>query len=222
MIEMGKIRVLVVEDQTVVREAFVALLSLHPDIMVVGQAGDGIQAVELAKQTTPDVVLLDLMMPRQDGLATIPILLAEQPETRILVLTSFHDSEFAYKAIKAGALGYLLKDTTYEQLAFAIREVARGEAFMHSSIAMKVIHEIDHPTEVLYTAEPLTPRELDTLKLIAKGLRNQEIAMKLFVNERTVAKYVSSVLSKLHLANRTQVALYALREGLTTLSDKEQ
>jgi len=99
--------------------------------------------------------------------------------------------------------------------------VARGEAFMHSSIAMKVIHEIDHATEVLYTAEPLTPRELDTLKLIAKGFSNQEIAMKLFVNERTIAKYVSSILSKLHLANRTQVALYALREGLTTLSDRD-
>jgi NarL family two-component system response regulator LiaR len=219
---MGKIRVLVVEDQTVVREAFVAMLSLHPDITVVGQAGDGYQAVTLAKQTTPDVVLLDLMMPKQDGLTTIPILIEEQPEARVLVLTSFHDSDLAYKAIKAGALGYLLKDATYEQLVFAIREVARGEAFMHPSIAMKVIHEIDHPTEVLYTAEPLTPRELDTLRLIAKGLSNQEIAMKLYVNERTVAKYVSSILSKLHLANRTQVALYALREGLTTLSDKDK
>jgi len=218
---MNKIRVLVVEDQTVVREAFVAMLSLNPDIEVVGQAGDGNQAVTMAKKTEPAVVLLDLMMPKQDGITTIPILREEFPETRILVLTSYHDSDLAYKAIKAGALGYLLKDTTYEQLVLAIREVARGEAFMHSSIAMKVIHEIDHPTEVLYTAEPLTPRELDTLKLIAKGFSNQEIAMKLFVNERTIAKYVSSILSTLHLANRTQVALYALREGLTTLSDRD-
>lgn len=219
---MDKINVLVVEDHNVVREAFVSMLSLHPDITVVGQAGDGCQAVVLAKQTKPDVVLLDLKMPKQDGLTTIPILQEALPDTRILVLTAFHDSDLVYKAIKSGALGYLLKDATYEQLVFAIREVARGEAFMHPSIAMKVIHDIDHPTEDIYTAEPLTPRELDTLKLIAKGLSNQEIAMELYVNDRTVAKYVSSILSKLNLANRTQVALYALREGLTTLSDNDK
>ena len=219
---MNPIRVIVVEDQNVVREAFVAMLSMHPNIKVVGQAGDGIQAVTLAAQTKPDVVLLDLKMPRQDGLTTIPILVDTLPESRILVLTSFHDSELAYKAIKAGALGYLLKDATYEQLVYAIHEVARGEAFMHSSIAMKVIHDIDHPTEALYTSDPLTHREMDTLKLIAKGLSNQEIAMKLYVNERTIAKYVSSILDKLHLANRTQVALYALREGLSSLTDKDE
>ena len=219
---MNPIHVIVVEDQNVVREAFVAMLSMHPNIKVVGQAGDGIQAVTLAAQTKPDVVLLDLKMPRQDGLTTIPILVDTLPESRILVLTSFHDSELAYKAIKAGALGYLLKDATYEQLVYAIHEVARGEAFMHSSIAMKVIHDIDHPTEALYTSDPLTHREMDTLKLIAKGLSNQEIAMKLYVNERTIAKYVSSILDKLHLANRTQVALYALREGLSSLTDKDE
>jgi NarL family two-component system response regulator LiaR len=218
---MSKIRVLVVDDQPVVREGFMAILSFQSNIEVVGNAGDGVQAVEQAIRTRPDVILLDLMMPNQDGITTIPILKKELPDAKILVLTSFHDKDLVYNAIKSGALGYLLKDATYDQLLFAIQEVARGEAFMHPSIAMKLIHDIDNPTEILYTPDPLTPREMDTLKLIARGLSNQEIAEKLYVNERTVAKYVSSILSKLHLANRTQVALYALREGLTELNDEQ-
>ena len=214
---MEKIQVLVVDDQPIVREGIVAILSFQKDIEVIGQAGDGKDAVDLAKEINPDVILLDLKMPVQDGISTIPILKKELPEVKILVLTSFHDKDLVYKAIKSGALGYLLKDATHDQLIFAIQEVARGEAFMHPAVAMKLIHDIENPTEVLYTADPLTPRELDVLKLIAKGMSNQEIADDMFVNERTVAKYVSSILSKLHLANRTQVALYALREGITKL-----
>ncbi|MBM3151557.1 MAG: response regulator transcription factor [Chloroflexi bacterium] len=216
---MNKIRVLVVDDQHVIREGIVAILSFQPNIEVVGQARDGSQAVEMAQQVKPDVILLDLMMPVQDGRATIPIIKKLLPDTRILVLTSYGETDLVYSSIKAGALGYLLKDATYEQLLYAINEVARGESFMHPSIAMKVIQEIDNPTETLYTPEPLTPREMSTLKLIARGLSNQEIAQKMYVNERTIAKYVSSILSKLHLANRTQVALYALREGISNLSD---
>jgi NarL family two-component system response regulator LiaR len=212
---MKKIRILVVDDESVVRDGVVTILSFQPDIEVVGDVPDGILAVELARKTKPDVILLDLVMPRQDGLATIPKLLEINPDARILVLTSFAESERVYQAIKAGALGYLLKDATRIQLLQAIRDVAIGLASIQPSIAMKVIHEIDNPSEVMYTADPLTPRELETLKLIARGLSNQEIANILVVHERTIAKYVSIILTKLQLANRTQAALYAIREGLT-------
>jgi NarL family two-component system response regulator LiaR len=212
---MQKIRVMVVEDQAVVREGLVALLSFLPDIEVAGQAIDGQQALELVGELKPDVILLDLVMPRVDGLSAIPRILEILPTTHILVVTSFADGERVYQAMKSGALGYLLKDATREQLLKAIRDVAQGQAFMHPSIALRMIQEIDHPSRLMYTSEPLTPRELDTLRLIARGLSNQEIAKRLVVQERTVAKYVSSILAKLHLANRTQAALYALREGLT-------
>jgi two-component system, NarL family, response regulator LiaR len=211
---MKRIRILVVDDESVVREGVVAILSYQSDVEVVGEAVDGLAAVELARKTKPDVILLDMVMPKQDGLATIPKLKEVAPNARILVLTSFAESDRVYQTIKAGALGYLLKDATRVQLLQAIRDVAHGQASIHPAVAMKVIHEIDHPSEVLYTADPLTPRELDTLRLIARGLSNQEIAKSLIVHERTVAKYVSSVLDKLHLANRTQAALYAIREGI--------
>lgn len=212
---MKKIRALVVDDESVVREGIATILSLQSDMEVVGEAYNGIQALELAAKTKPDVILLDLVMPKLDGLETIPKLKEMLPESRILVVTSFPESNRVYLAIKAGAIGFLLKDSTRVQLLQAIRDVANGQASIPAGIAIKVIHEIDHPSQVLYTADPLTPRELETLRLIAKGLSNQEIADELFVHERTVAKYVSSVLEKLQLANRTQAALYAVREGLT-------
>ena len=214
---MKNIRVVIAEDQNVVREGFVAMLSFESDIEVVGQANDGIQALAKIKKLKPDVLLLDLKMPEQGGLETIPIVIEQTPEVRILVLTSFDEGETIYEAIKAGALGYMLKDCTKNQLVKAIREVARGEAFLEPSIAMKMISEINNPKEVMYTTSPLTPRELETLKLIARGLSNQEIAAELVVHERTIAKYVSNILNKLHLANRTQAALYALQEGITKL-----
>ncbi len=217
---MKKIRILVVDDESVVREGVVAILSLQSDMEVVGEAQDGIQAIQLAKKFKPDVMLLDLVMPKQDGLTTIPKLKEILPDSRILVLTSFAESDRVYQAIKSGALGYLLKDATRAQLLQAIRDVSNGQASIHPGIALKVIHEIDHPAHVLYTADPLTPRELETLRLIARGLSNQEIAKALFVHDRTVAKYVSSILEKLQLANRTQAALYAIREGLTEPRDK--
>lgn len=211
---MKKIRILVVDDESVVREGVVAILSYQSDFEVVAEAENGLQALEVARKTKPDVILLDMVMPKQDGLATIPKLKEILPDARILVLTSFAEADRVYQTIKAGALGYLLKDSTRVQLMQAIRDVAKGQASIHPSVALKVIHEIDHPSELMYTSEPLTPRELDTLRLIARGLSNQEIATTLSVHERTVAKYVSNVLDKLHLANRTQAALYAVREGL--------
>lgn len=217
---MNKIRILVVDDQTVVREGLAAILANYSDIEVVGQAADGIQALEVIKQTKPNVILLDLVMPGLDGLATIPKIREIAPGARILVVTSFAESDRVYQAIKAGALGYILKDATREQLLQAIRDVAQGRASLQPSIAVKLIQEINHPSELLYTADPLTRRELETIRLIARGLSNQEIAAELVVNERTIAKYVSSILDKLHLANRTQAALYALREGITGLNEE--
>ncbi len=211
---MKPIRILVVDDESVVRDGVVAILSFQTDMKVVGEAQDGLKAVEIAKQTKPDVVLLDMHMPKLNGLDAIPKLKEVSPKSRILVLTSFAESDRVYQTIKAGALGFLLKDATRVQLLQAIRDVSNGQASIQPAIAMKVINEIDHPAELMYTADPLTPRELETLKLIARGLSNQEIATTLVVHERTVAKYVSSILEKLHLANRTQAALYAVREGL--------
>ena len=213
---MNKIRILVVEDQHIVREGMVAILSLQADMEIVGEAENGIQAVQLARKTKPDVILLDMVMPLQDGLTTIPLLKAISPNFRILVLSSFAQSSQVYQAIKTGALGYLLKDTPRIQLLQAIREVARGQASLSPSIAMKVISDFEKPNTNGggLSNEHLTQREMETLRLIARGLSNQEIALTMVVNERTIAKYVSSILNKLHLANRTQAALYALREGL--------
>jgi DNA-binding NarL/FixJ family response regulator len=216
-----KIRILVVDDENVVREGFVAILRLQSEMQVVGEAFDGLQAVQMARKTKPDVVLLDLVMPHQDGLTTIPQIKEVSPESRILVLTGTAESDRVFQALKSGALGFLLKDATRVQLLQAIREVASGQASIQPSIAVRVIQEIDHPAHLLYTIDPLTPRELETLKLIARGLSNSEIALELHVHERTVAKYVSSVLEKLQLANRTQAALYAIREGLTEPRDKK-
>jgi len=212
---MKKIRVLIVEDQAVVREGLAAILSYQSDVEVVGQAKDGIEAVEMLESAKPDVILLDLVMPRQDGLTTIPILKEKMPNVHILVLTSFADNDRVYQAIKSGAQGYLLKDATHTQLLQGIRDVSQGLATLYPSIAMRVIRELNNPTDVMYTTEPLTPRELETLRLISSGLSNQEISQKLFVQESTVAKYVSNILDKLHLANRTQAALYAVRKGIT-------
>jgi two-component system, NarL family, response regulator LiaR len=209
-----KIRILVVDDQNVVREGLATILSFQPDMEVVGQAEDGLQAIELARKTLPDVILLDLVMPRQDGLTTISKLRVVMPNARILVLTSFAESDRVYQAIKEGALGYMLKDVTRAQLLQSLRDVACGQASIHPSIAMKVIHEFDNMSESSYETESLTRRELEVLCLIARGLSNQEIASTIVVHERTIAKYVSSILNKLHVANRTQAALYAIREGI--------
>ena len=217
---MKKIRTLVVDDQTVVREGLAAILANYSDIEVIGQAADGIQAMVIIKKEKPDVVLLDMVMPNQDGLTTIPKIREVAPNTHILVVTAFAENDLVYQAIKAGALGYILKDATRDQLLQAIRDVDQGRASLQPSIAVKLIQEINHPTELIYTADPLTRRELETIRLIARGLSNQEIADKLVVNERTIAKYVSSILDKLQLANRTQAALYALREGISGLHDE--
>ncbi len=211
------IRVLIADDHVVVRAGLVAILSLQEDMVLVGEAADGAEAVSLARRLRPDVILMDIVMPVKDGVEAIREIKAIDPAARVLVLTSFADDERVFPAIKAGALGYLLKDASRQQLLRAIREVAAGHASLHPPIALKLMHEINQPSDLPATPDPLTAREMETLRLIARGRTNLEIAAELGIHERTVAKYVSSILDKLHLANRTQAALYALREGLSDL-----
>ena len=208
------IRVLVADDHAIVREGLRSLLETEPGMELAGEAVDGEEAVAHARAVRPDVILLDLMMPRLDGIAAIGEIKREQPDARILVLTSFAEDEKVFAAIKAGALGYLLKDSSPQELLQAIREVARGESSLHPTIARKVLRELSRPPELPATPEPLTARELDVLRLVAQGLSNQEIAGRLALSERTARTHVSQILAKLQLANRTQAALYALREGL--------
>jgi NarL family two-component system response regulator LiaR len=160
---------------------------------------------------------MDLVMPRKGGIEAIGEIVGENPDVRILVLTSFAEDDKVFPAIKAGALGYLLKDSSAEELLRAIRDVYRGEPSMHPTIAHKLMRELQRPSDLPPTEEPLTEREVEVLRLVARGLSNQEIADRLVVSERTVRTHVSNILDKLHLANRTQAALYALREGLASL-----
>jgi len=211
------IRILIVDDHAIVREGQRALIDTEPGIELVGEAADGVQAVEMARSLQPDVILLDLLMPRKGGIEAAREIKEENPTARILVLTSFADDQKVYAAIKAGALGYLLKDASPQELLAAIREVYRGEPSMSPLIAQKLMRELVRSSSQPPTEETLTEREVEILTLVAQGLPNQEIAEALVISERTVRTHVSNILSKLHLANRTQAALYALREGLAHL-----
>jgi len=213
------IRVLLVDDHAIVRKGIRALLATERDIQVVGEAGDGAEAIAQAQALRPDVILMDLMMPKMDGIEATRQITSKQPNVHILVLTSFAADEKVFPAIKAGALGYLLKDSDPADLIRALRQVHRGEPSLEPSIARKVLFELSHPTKKTPTADPLTERELEVLRLVAQGLSNRDIAEQLVVSEMTVRTHVSSILSKLHLASRTQAALYALREGIASLDD---
>lgn len=212
-----EIRILIVDDHAIVREGQRALIDTEPGMAVVGEAQDGVEAVEMANRLQPDVTLMDLHMPRKKGIAAIEEIKDQNPYARILVLTSFSEDENVFAAIKAGATGYLLKDSSPEEILAAIRNVHQGEISMQPSIAKKLMREIQRSSALPPTEDPLTEREEEVLKLIAQGLPNQEIAEQLVISERTVRTHVTNILSKLHLANRTQAALYALREGLADL-----
>jgi len=214
------IRILIADDHAIVREGLRALIGTKPDMELVGEAADGVEAVLKARSLRPDVILLDLVMPRKDGIEAIGEIKRENPKARILVLTSFAEDEKVFPAIQSGALGYLLKDSSPQELLQAIREVYRGESSLHPAIARKLIGELNRPSDLPATEEPLTEREVEVLNLVARGLSNQEIAERLVVSERTVRTHVSNILGKLHLANRTQAALYAVREGLAGLDTK--
>jgi len=209
------IRILIADDHFVVREGLKALLSFERDIEVVGEAADGIEAVHQVCVLKPDVILLDLVMPRQGGLETIPYIKKENHKVRILVLTSYAEDEKVWSAIKSGAQGYLLKDSHPTQLIQAIHDVYKGETSLHSTIAHKLIAEFNKANHS--APNSLTQREREVLKLVAQGHSNGEISQQLFLSKRTVGTHVSHILGKLHLANRTQAALYALRKGLVCL-----
>jgi NarL family two-component system response regulator LiaR len=188
---------------------------------VVGEAENGLAAIDQLERLKPDVVLMDLEMPEMDGIEAIRRITAEQAKTRILVLTSFATDDKVFPAIKSGALGYLLKDSSPEELVQAVRQVYRGESSLHPTIARKVLQELSRPPQPRQTptTEPLTEREVEVLRLVARGLNNQRIADQLVISEATVRTHVSNILSKLHLASRTQAALYALQTGLASLDD---
>jgi len=215
------IRVFITDDHKIVRKGIRLLLDIEPDFEVVGEARDGIEALTKIATLQPDVILMDLEMPSMDGVETITRLMESKSEARILVLTSFATEEKVFPAIKAGALGYLLKDSGPDDLIQAVRDVYHGQSWLHPKIARMLLQELKVPPQKPPENSPdtLTERELDVLKLIARGLSNQEIAAKLVVSNPTVYSHVSNILSKLHLASRTQAALYALREGLTSLDE---
>ncbi len=219
MSQEKSIRVLIADDHAVVREGVRALIASEPGMEVAGEAADGIEAVQQARLLQPDVILLDLIMPRQGGLESIGQIKKENPAARILILTSFAEDDKVFPAIKTGALGYMLKDSSPQELLQAIRLIYQGESSLHPTIARKLVRELSQPSALPPTGEPLTEREVEVLQLVAKGLSNQEIGQKLFVSERTTRTHVSNILNKLHLANRTQAALYALREGLASLDE---
>jgi NarL family two-component system response regulator LiaR len=222
------IRVLIVDDHAIVRKGIRALLAEAGGFEVVAEADNGQAAVLRAQECSPDVVLMDLLMPGMDGIEATHQITSRQPGARILVLTSFAADNKVFPAIKAGASGYLLKDSTPDELVRAIRQVHRGEPSLHPAIARKLLQEIAHPggkgeaTSPLPAPEALTAREMTVLRLIAQGLSNQEIADQISVSEPTVRAHVSRILGKLHLASRTQAALYAVREGLADETSTEE
>jgi two-component system, NarL family, response regulator LiaR len=209
-----KIHLLIADDHAVLRDSLIALMETKPDIQVVGQAANGIEAVEKTKALAPDVVLLDLVMPQMDGLRAITEIHKNNPSTRILVLTSFSEDDKVFTAIREGALGYLLKDATAEELLAAIRAVHRGESSLAPVIARKVLQEFSQPKPTADAEVSMTERELEVLKCLAQGHTNQQIAKSLSLSERTVHSHVSSILHKLHVRNRTQAALYAKQKKL--------
>jgi NarL family two-component system response regulator LiaR len=217
MKDIEQIRILIADDHALVREGLQAVINAEADMQVVGEAADGVAAVQRAHNLKPDIILMDMIMPGQDGLTAIQQLKQENTPARIIVLASFADDQKIFPAIKAGAQGYLLKDILPDQLLQAIRDVHRGESSLHPTIARKVMAEFNRDPALAATTEALTAREVDVLKLIAQGYSNQEISEKLVLSKGTVGKHVNRILDKLHVANRTQAALYALREGLASL-----
>src|SRR5215216_2737849 len=209
------ITVLLVDDHALIREGVRAFLETLPDITVVAEAGSGKEALKLAEEHVPDVALVDLIMPGMDGVEVTRRLATSSPRTNVVILSSYHEDEHVFPAIRAGALSYVLKEVGPDELADAVRKAASGEAVLHPRVAARVVRELHGARR----AEPnvfhdLSDRELEVLKLIAEGLHNSEIAGRLYVSEKTVKSHVSNILSKLHLADRTQAAVYAWREGV--------
>ena len=212
------IRVLVVDDHTVVRDGLIALLSAEPGMEIVGSGADGIEAVRLTKELKPDVILLDLVMPRMDGVQAIQEIKRDSPEARILVLTSFAENHQVFSAIKSGAIGSLMKDTSSDDLIQAIRDTYHNKPALQPEIARRLMLDIQSQEEGTTSEGALTLREIEILQQVALGKTNQEIADELVLSERTVRTHITNILAKLQLTNRTQAALYALREGIAHIN----
>jgi NarL family two-component system response regulator LiaR len=209
------ITVLIVDDHSVVRQGVRAFIETQPDITVVAEAESGEAAIKLAAEHAPDVVLMDLVMPGLDGVEATRLVKQASPRTQVIVLTSYHQDEHIFPAIRAGALSYLLKDVEPRELADAVRKAARGEATLHPRVASRVVQELHGARrDATNPFTELSERELDVLRLIADGLSNADIAERLIISDKTVKSHVSNILNKLHLADRTQAAVFAWREGV--------
>ncbi|HET7375629.1 MAG TPA: response regulator transcription factor [Anaerolineae bacterium] len=226
---MTKIRVLLADDQDIIRTGLTIILNHQPDLEVVGQAADGLQAIDLARQLQPDVILMDIKMPNLNGIQATRQIVTAQPHIQIIILTTYDTDDWVFDGIRAGAIGYLLKDTPSQDLAAAVRGAMRGESQIDPSVARKVLREFQHIThDRSHVAAPrqkidepeleqLTDREEDVLKLLAAGLPNKDIALKLSLSEGTVKNHISAILAKLHANDRTQAVLTALKRGLVDL-----
>jgi NarL family two-component system response regulator LiaR len=211
------IRILLVDDHVVVRYGLRYMLDQRTDMEVVGECGDGEEAISLVDELLPDVVLLDLLMPRMGGIAAVREIKRISPNTHVIILTSYYEDNQIFSAIKAGALSYLLKESSTLELVEAIRAATRGESKLHPRVAERLLRELQqHEQSPL---KDLTPREKEVLSRIARGRSNPEIAAGLVISEPTVRMHVSNILSKLHLADRTQAAIYALQKNLVLLKD---
>lgn len=209
------ITILLVDDHRVVRLGLKSYFATLPDLHVIGEAGSGQEAVKLVEQHAPDVVLMDLIMPGMDGVETTRQVKKVSPRTQVIVLTSYHEDEHIFPAIRAGALSYLLKDVDPDDLADAVRRAHAGEAVIHPRVAARLVKEISGiRQEAVNPFNELTDRELEVLRHIADGQNNQEIAETLVISEKTVKSHITNILSKLHLADRTQAAVYAWKEGI--------
>jgi DNA-binding NarL/FixJ family response regulator len=222
----GKIRVLLADDQDIIRTGLTIILNHQADIEVVGQAADGVEAVEFAKQLHPDVILMDIKMPRLNGIQATRQIVAALPRSQIIILTTYDTDDWVFDGIRAGAGGYLLKDTSGDHLAEAVRGALRGESQMDPTVARKVLREFQHVTSGQHVTAPsaqeeplekLTDREEEILQLLVAGLPNKEIAQKLSLSEGTVKNHISAILAKLHANDRTQAVLTALKRGLVDL-----
>lgn len=222
MKETHEITILIVDDHAVVRQGTRTFLESQSGMRVIGEAESGQQAIQIAKQNYPDVVLMDLVMPDMDGVQATRKLKQISPSTQVIIFSSYHKDEHIFPAIKAGALSYLLKDSRPGELAEAVRKAADGEAILHPRVAARLVQEVQGISPQSFNPfTELTEREMEVLCLIANGLTNREIAERLVVSERTAKSHVSNILSKLHLADRTQAAVYAWSEGIVHKDNQE-
>jgi NarL family two-component system response regulator LiaR len=215
------ITILIADPHAIVRRGMHVLITEEPDMLVIGESDDGYEVVNLARELQPDIILMEIGLHGQDGIATLEQIRGENPAARVLFLTSMSDNEHIMAAVRAGAAGYVLKDAAPSQVLQAIRDIARGESHLHPTIAIRMLRDFDSSLASPYTRstpdEPLTNREIQVLRYVAQGYSNNDIAKFLQISERTVGNHIGSILHKLHVANRTQAALYALRRGIVDI-----